>query len=61
MVQSKRITLVEARKQGKLDEFIADHASDELGDADAFNRAVQAMARKSKEAPKSSAARSGDG
>jgi len=56
-----RITLAEARKQGKLHQFIAEREDDEAGDEAAFNRAVQAMARKSKEAQKSSAARSDDG
>lgn len=46
--------LREAREQGKIDEFIKERSADPKGDADAFNRAVRAMARKSKEAPKAS-------
>lgn len=46
-------TLREALKDGKLDQFIAEREA-ENGDPEAFNRAVQAMARKSKEAPKAS-------
>lgn len=45
--------LKQALKDGKLDQFIAEREA-ENGDPDAFNRAVQAMARKSKEAPKAS-------
>jgi hypothetical protein len=40
-------TLREARESGKLKEFIKEHSADPKGDPDAFNRAVQAMARKS--------------
>ena len=47
------ITLREAIDQGKLDQFIAEH-KDEIGDLDAFNATLQAMAGKSKEAPKAS-------
>ena len=46
--------LREAREKGKLDQFIKEHEADPEGDAEAFNRAVRAMARKSKEAPKAS-------
>lgn len=37
----------------KLDQFIAEH-KDEIGDLDAFNRTVEAMAGKSKAAPEAS-------
>ncbi len=47
-------TLKQAREQGKLDQFIKEHEADPEGDEEAFNRAVQAMAQKSKEAPKAS-------
>jgi hypothetical protein len=47
------ITLREAIDQGKLDQFIAEH-KDEVGDADAFDLTVQAMAGTSKEAPEAS-------
>lgn len=45
--------LREAIEQGKLDEFIAKH-KDEIGDENAFNLTLQAMAGKSKEAPEAS-------
>lgn len=47
-------TLKQARESGKLDQFIKEHEADPEGDAEAFNRAVRAMAQKSKEAPKAS-------
>jgi hypothetical protein len=47
------ITLREAIDQGKLDQFIAEHEG-EIGDLDAFNRTVQAMAGTLKEAPAAS-------
>ncbi len=40
------ITLREAVEQNKLDQFIAQHP-EVKGDMDAFNRTVEAMARKS--------------
>jgi len=43
------VTLKQAIKNGKLDQFIAEHP-EVKGDMDAFNRAVEAMARTSKEA-----------
>lgn len=46
--------LKEAREQGKLDQFIKEHEADPEGDKEAFNRAVRAMARKSKAVPKAS-------
>ncbi len=46
-------TLREAREQGKLKQFIAEHKC-ETGDADAFNATFAAMAGKSKEAPEAS-------
>ena len=45
--------LREARDQGKLEEFIKEREA-ETGDADALNRAVASMARKSSEARKAS-------
>lgn len=42
-------TLRKAREEGKLDQFAADHEAP--GDEAAFNRALQSMAGKSKEAP----------
>ncbi len=50
-------TLKVAREEGKLDEFIAEReaeAKPKRGDADAFNRAVEAMAQTSKATPKAS-------
>lgn len=43
------ITLREALETGKLDQFIAEHEG-EIGDRDAFEVTVRAMAGKSKEA-----------
>ena len=53
-------TLREAREKGKLAEFIAEREA-ESGDETAFNRAVQSMAGKSKEAPAASKRRRRDG
>lgn len=53
-------TLREAIAQGKLDQFIAEHEG-EIGDLDAFNRAVQSMARKSKAVPAASKRGRSDG
>lgn len=47
-------TLKQAREQGKVGQFIKEHEADPQGDQEAFNRAVQAMAQKSKEVPKAS-------
>lgn len=47
------ITLKQALEEGRLEQFIAEH-KDEIGDEEAFNRAVEAMAGKSKEAPEAS-------
>ena len=47
------ISLRDAIEQGKLDQFIAEHEG-EIGDLEAFNRTMQAMAGKSKEAPEAS-------
>ena len=44
-------TLKQARDSGNLDQFAKDHEADAPGDEDAFNRALQSMAGKSKEAP----------
>jgi len=55
------IDLRKARESGNLDQFAKDHEGDAPGDADAFNRAVASMARKSKEAPAASRKRNRDG
>lgn len=47
------ITLREAIDQSKLEQFIAEH-KDSTGEEAAFNLTLQAMAGKSKEAPKAS-------
>lgn len=47
------ITLREAVRLGKLDQFIAEHEG-EIGDMDAFNLTVQAMSGTSKEVPEAS-------
>ena len=47
-------TLRKARESGKLDQFAKDHDADAPGDEAAFNRALQSMAGKSKEAPEAS-------
>jgi hypothetical protein len=55
------ISLAAARKQGKLDQFAKDRESDAPGDEEAFNRALQSMAGKSKAVPAASKqGRSGD-
>lgn len=47
-------TLKDAREQGKLKEFIAEHKGDAPGDADAFARTLDAMAGTSKSEPETS-------
>lgn len=56
-------TLREARDKGKLAEFIAEREAEAApdGDEEAFNRALQSMAGKSKEAPAASKRRPRDG
>ena len=49
------ISLREARKQQKLDQFIAEHDNEPEGDKDAFDQTVGAMAGKSSEARAASA------
>lgn len=53
MKPREKISLAEARAEGKLDQFIAEHEG-EIGDLDAFNRTVQAMAGTSKATPEAS-------
>ena len=52
--------LRKAREEGKLDQFAADREADPPGDEEAFNRALQSMAGKSKEAPAASKPERGD-
>lgn len=47
-------SLREARDNGRINQFAADHEADAPGDEDAFNRALASMAGKSKSAPKTS-------
>lgn len=47
MKEPSKLTLAEARKQGKLDQFIAEHENEPDGDKDAFDDTVGAMAGKS--------------
>lgn len=54
------ITLKQALETGKLEQFIAEHEG-EIGDRDAFEATVRAMAGKSKEAPKASSQDDCDG
>jgi hypothetical protein len=49
------MNLKEARKKGKLDQFIREHESDAPGDLDKLDKALKRPAsRKTKEAPKAS-------
>lgn len=50
MNQPSRLTLAEARKQGKLDEFIAERENDPQGDQDALDETIGQMVRTSSEA-----------
>lgn len=54
MPDDERLTLAEARKHSKLDQFAADHEGDAPGDEGAFNRAFQSMAGTSKASPEAS-------
>lgn len=51
MGPSSKITLAEARKEGKLDQFIAEHEGDAAGDPKAFDATLSSMAGTSKSAP----------
>jgi hypothetical protein len=48
------ITLKEARKEGKIDQFLEEHQNDPPGDMDRFDAILRHAAGKSKEAPSSS-------
>lgn len=52
-MESQMTTLREALEAGKLNQFIAEHG-DEVGDAEAFEATLRAMAGTSKEAPPAS-------
>lgn len=60
MSATNKLTLAEARRQGKVDQFIDDHNADAPGDESAFNRALRSMAGTSKEAPGASKPRRSD-
>lgn len=51
MQHADRLTLAEARKQGKLDQFIAEHKNDPKSDKDAFDATLSSMAGNSKSKP----------
>lgn len=61
MNQPSKLTLAEARKQGKLDQFVDERENDPSGDMDAFDRTVGAMAGRSKRAPETSGKDDRDG
>ena len=54
MDPSRKITLAEARKEGKLDQFIADRNGHPAGDQDAFDATLNSMAGRSKSEPETS-------
>lgn len=54
MDRPSKLTLAEARKQGKVDQFIAERESDEPGDLDAFQQTLSAMVRTSISEPETS-------
>ena len=61
MAAISKITLAEARKEGKLDQFIKQREAAAKGDADALNRGIASMAGTSSKAPKASSPRNRDG
>ncbi len=54
-------TLREARRAGKLEEFIAEHEKDPPGDIEKFQAILRRATGKSKEAPSSSGGAASDG
>lgn len=54
MRHADKLTLAEARTQGKLDQFIAEHKNDPKGDKDALDATLSSMAGKSKLEPETS-------
>lgn len=60
MADQPNLSLAAARNQGKLDQFAKDRETDPPGDEEAFNRALQSMAGRSKEAPTASKPECGD-
>lgn len=61
METPSKLTLAEARQQGKLDEFVADRENERAGDMDAFDQTISAMAGRSKATPATSPKGSRDG
>ena len=51
--KGNKLSLSRAVQEGKLDQFIAEHEG-EIGDREAFDATVKAMAGTSKEAPEAS-------
>jgi hypothetical protein len=60
MASAERLTLAEAIKHGKVDQFVAEHKG-ETGDGEAFEATFRSMAGKSKEAPEASSPPDHDG
>lgn len=54
-------SLKDARKDGDIDRFVAEHEGDQPGDKRAFDRTIQAMAGKSKAVPEASKPERDDG
>ena len=54
------MNLRDARKSGKIQEFITEREAEPHGDRAAFNRALSSMAQMSKEAPAASKRERGD-
>lgn len=51
MSDEQKLTLAEARRQGKLDQFLAEHKNDAAGDQGAFDATLSSMAGRSKSEP----------
>lgn len=61
MSDPKTMSLREARKKGKMEQFIREHEKDAPGDLDRLEAALRKPAsRKTKEAPKASSQRESD-
>ncbi len=54
MAPSDKLTLAEARREGKLDQFAAEREDHPPGDQEAFDAMLGSMAGKSKLAPETS-------
>ena len=54
LVDTEKLTLAEARRQGKLDQFLAERDDGQAADSDAFHATLNSMAGKSKPAPETS-------